>query len=131
MKVLWIITEEFTVSAEILVSQRRRVWPVELKRQLLAEAAEPGESICSVARRHEIDPAQLYQWRKKFQEEASSRIPTADFLPIEVSNNRSDGEPTEPDGRAEIAFPNGRHLFVPIGLDRELLNTLIAAVAIS
>ena len=38
----------------IIVSERRRTWPDDLKRRILREAEEPGESICSVARRYEV-----------------------------------------------------------------------------
>lgn len=50
---------------------------------MLSEVDVPGESICSVARRYEIDPAQMYQWRKKFRDrEASPPV----MLPVEIAD---------------------------------------------
>lgn len=130
------------MSEAIIVSGRRRTWPDELKRRILAEATEPGESICSVARRYEVDPAQLYQWRKKFRDARVDGLPAfADqtFLPVDVTpggaaqNGCSDSLDADPPAspRIVIAFPNGRQLYVPASLERKYLDTLIAAVAAS
>ena len=101
----------------IIVSERRRTWPDGLKLRMLSEAEAPGESICSVARRYEIDPAQMYQWRKKLR--AKSEAPTV-MLPMEVSEaappssadlSLASSPGPSPEWRIEIALRNGRHLF--------------------
>ena len=102
------------MSTEVLVTTARRSWPIELKRQILLEAEEPGSSICSDAKAHNIDPAQIYQWRKNFR--ADQDEPDVGFIPVEIDAQpaaSSGDDPVEaprPD-RAELAFPNGVHLF--------------------
>jgi transposase len=126
----------------IVVTARKRTWPEDVKRRLLSEAQEPGETICSVARRYDVEPAQLYHWRKYFRDKEQERramstqatTPDASpaFLPIEVSAPGSEhetGNLRPAPHRAEIAFPNGRRLSVSAGLDRRLLKELIGAVA--
>ena len=122
------------MSTEVLVTTSRRSWPIELKRQILGEAELPGSSICSVAKAYNIDPAQLYQWRKKFRADQEAPDPT--FTPVELG-----ARPAVPPGndlmeapqreRAELAFPNGVHLFFPVDLERALMDRLIAAVLLA
>ena len=105
---------------------------------MLSETEAPGESICSVARRYEIDPAQMYQWRKKFR--TKEETPPV-MLPVEVGDER----PSPPSGllpmttadlsctgaseeRIDIAFKNGRHLFAPMGIDVKQLGRLVATL---
>ena len=38
---------------------KRREWPEELKRQMVAETLEPGASVSIVARRHDVNANQL------------------------------------------------------------------------
>ena len=92
--------------------------------------------MCSVARRYELDPAQMYQWRKKFR--VKDETPTM-MLPVEVSKARpsSVSGPSSantpdfaPDGRAEerieITLKNGRHLFAPLDIDVKQLGRFVA-----
>jgi len=135
------------MSNTIIVSERRRTWPDDLKLQMLAEAREVGESICSVARRYEIDPAQMYQWRKKFREKNQTQ-PV--MLPVEVCDTPAEparevmptnpgsqppvgsaGELLSEDNSIEIALKNGRHLFVPGDITLKRLTQLVAALETS
>lgn len=43
--------------------RERRRFSVEQKRQILAEAEIPGQSIALVGRKYNIKPTQLYKWR--------------------------------------------------------------------
>src|SRR3989440_12242554 len=43
---------------------RRRDWPEELKRQMVAETLEAGSSVSIVARRHDVNTNQLFKWRR-------------------------------------------------------------------
>jgi transposase len=131
------------VSGEIIIDgKRKRSWPKELKRQIVSESDAEGVTVCEVARRYDIEPSQLFHWRKQFRDDAGrpARAKSdhpAEFFPIEVAapdvagNGKFDadgaGQPITP-LRAEIAFPNGRRLFVAPGLDQHSLNALIAAV---
>lgn len=122
----------------IIVSERRRTWPDDLKLRMLSEAEAPSESICSVARRYEIDPAQMYQWRKKFRTKEETPLV---MLPVEISDERP-SPPSGPlpvtaadlscdgrsEGRIEIALKNGRHLFAPMDIDVKQLGRLVATL---
>lgn len=125
----------------IVEGKRRRVWPEGLKRQIVEESNAPGVSVCDVARRYDLDPAQLYQWRKKFRKANIGCPPSYSgegFFAVDVVREAVGGEdlngghgtdqPTLA-SRVVIAFPNGRQLYVPASLERKYLDVLIAAVA--
>ena len=44
---------------------RRRTWSAEEKARIVAESHVPGETVCSVARRHALTPQQLFTWRRE------------------------------------------------------------------
>jgi transposase len=50
---------------EINLGKKRQRWSEATKRALLAEAEQPGETVTSVARRHGINAAMLFAWRKQ------------------------------------------------------------------
>ena len=124
------------MSTEVLVTTGRRSWPTDVKRQIIAEAAQPGSSVSAVARAYNIDPGQLYQWRKKLKADLPAQEPgvqASAFLPVDVCDGPSAPDDAElahanRTGCAEIACPCGVHLFVPVDLDRPLMDRLIAAV---
>ena len=113
----------------------RRSWSKSLKRQIVEESNASGVSVCEIARSYDLDPAQLFAWRKKFGTDLDEPQPSneeATFVAVEVDDNVDlaiDPLGAEPScERFEIAFPNGRHLFVPIDTPVHKLNALIAAV---
>lgn len=121
------------MSGEIIIdSKRKRSWPKDLKRQIVAESDAEDVTVCEVARRYDIEPSQLFHWRKQFRDEAAQR---AEFLPVELAAARDgsdeDGSEAPPAAseRAEILFPNGRRLLVAPGLPGSALDDLIGSVA--
>jgi transposase len=128
---------------EILGRERRRRWSDEEKTAIVAESFRPGVSVSWVARRHGVSASQLFNWRKAARVESASIAPAPELIPVVISAARS--EPPPParerleesaaissgagEARIEIAFPNGRRLSAPAGLDRRLLDQLIASVA--
>jgi transposase len=54
--------------------ERRRDWSDETKIAIVAESLTPGANISGVARRHGINPQQLFGWRKRFRGEATALI---------------------------------------------------------
>lgn len=44
---------------------RRRDWPPEVKAAIVAACWPGGEPVSAVARRHAVDPSQIYGWRKE------------------------------------------------------------------
>lgn len=127
---------------EILGRERRRRWGDDEKAAIIAESLRPGVSVSWVARKHGVSASQLFNWRKAARVGGASKEPS-DFVPVVISAARSapaapfeelpEAHEAAPAGageaRIEIAFPNGRRLSAPAGLDRRLLDQLIASVA--
>jgi transposase len=57
--------------------ERRRDWPDSRKIAIVAESLAPGVNVSEIARRHDINPQQLFGWRKKFRAEAMALIEAA------------------------------------------------------
>jgi transposase len=52
--------------------ERRRKWPDEARIAIVAEALEPGAVVSHVARRHDLNPSQLFGWLKQYGAEATA-----------------------------------------------------------
>lgn len=50
--------------------QRRRRWNAVQKASIVEETYLDGSSVSEVARRHDISPSQLFQWRRRYEEGA-------------------------------------------------------------
>lgn len=60
-------------STEVLGPERRR-WSIEDKLAMVRESFEPGQTVSLVARRHGINPNQLFHWRKLHQDGSLSAV---------------------------------------------------------
>lgn len=47
--------------------ERRRRWSLSEKQAMVQESYEPGKTVSMVARRHGVNPNQLFGWRKLYQ----------------------------------------------------------------
>ena len=75
---------------DVILGKPRRRWDAEEKRAIVAETFLPGNSVNGVARRHQISPGMLFNWRKRFRndprwsagplEPSSSYAPTSQIL---------------------------------------------------
>ena len=90
---------------------RRRVYTLEEKRRVVAEACAPGTSVAAVGRRHGINANLLFNWCRQHQQgvlEAHTR--QVKLLPVQVTGPAPPlAEPRElsrirDDGRIEIAL---------------------------
>ena len=71
---------------------KRRDWPPEVKASIVAECYAGLEGVSAVARRHGLDPSQVYAWRRDFRERLeaegmslpSARPQAAPFVPVVV-----------------------------------------------
>lgn len=50
-------------------SARRRNWSREEKARIVAESLDPDVSVSAVARRHGVNPNQLFTWRRQLRDE--------------------------------------------------------------
>jgi transposase len=131
--------------AEILGRERRRRWNDAEKAEIVAESFRRGASVSWVARRHGVSASQLFNWRKAARRGAADGSP--DLIPVVLTGSalsqpmgptlRGPPDTASIDGapsagvaaRIEIAFPNGRRLVAPAGLDPRLMERLIQSVA--
>src|SRR3954453_7130211 len=64
---------------------RRRTWPADEKAAIVAESYAPGKTVCGVARRHGLTPAQLFTWRRLARRsQLPVKEPPALFVPAVV-----------------------------------------------
>jgi transposase len=94
--------------------ERRRDWPDERKIAIVSESFEPGVNVSELARRHEINPQQLFGWRRRFRADAEALTAArstapACFAPILVETPVASAAVAPPaagvnDGSIEIAL---------------------------
>jgi len=106
----------------------RRVFSIEQKRAVVAEAAVPGVNVSAVARRHGIKPSLLFRWRRDLASDAGSQPPPR-FLPVSIGARpapqpASSAKPA----RIEIELAFGRKLRVPSDIDVAELRRIIVAL---
>ena len=95
---------------------KRREWPVEVKASIVAECYSGNEGISAVARRHGLDPSQLYVWRRDLRKALEDRglvLPVASdqtlsFVPavIEAAAERAGSICPEPPSQPNTPQPN-------------------------
>lgn len=74
---------------------RRHTWPADEKAAIVAESYAPGRTVCGVARRHGLTPAQLFAWRRLARRSRpAAKQPPALFVPAVVEP--SPGPPPPP-----------------------------------
>ena len=118
---------------------KRRRWPEELKREVVAALAEPGASVSSVARRYDVNTNQLFKWRRQLAVPAAA--PGAEplrLLPVEIAPARTSmaeergGSPPllvgPPTGSIEIALRGGTKVRIKGTVDPAAVSAVIGAV---
>ena len=116
-------SESAGTSVDRISNNRRRRWPETLKRQIVAETLEPGSSVSIVARRHDVNANQLFQWRRRMlaKSPASGGSP---LLPVEIVPEQDRASRAE-SGTIEIEFGNGARLRVRGAVAPEMLRRVI------
>ena len=72
-------------------AERRRSWPDDERREILAKAFAPGVVTSAVARRYEVSSGLLYTWRRKAKRQENSPR----FLQAVVDSDRPLAERAE------------------------------------
>lgn len=112
---------------------KRRRWPVEVKRRLVAETLEPASSVSIVARRHDVNANQLFKWRRELAEPtpgAPALVPVA-VIP-EPAAGPVAAEPAmvskSAPGRIEIMLSGGVRVRIEGAADPAAVTAAMAAV---
>ncbi len=105
-------------------SAKRRVWPDAVKRQLLAETMEPGQSVSIVARRHDLNTNLLFKWRRQMRA-ATGHDALGGLLPVTIAPMSS----ASASGIIEIDLGDGRRLRIEGAADPGTLRTAIEVLA--
>ena len=104
-----------------------RRWSDEHKRQIVAETYAPGTSIPVVARRHDVNANQLFQWRKKLTEE-SGALKEAGYVPIRIVSRVDDATPRSTPGVIAIELQGGITVRVDCNVDEEALRRVLSVI---
>src|SRR5215204_5199132 len=95
---------------------RRRNWPADEKAAIVAESYAPGRTVCGVARRHGLTPAQLFAWRRLARR---SQVPVpgppALFVPAVVEPSPS--PPSPPAAQPRRARRRGPGAGIEVAMD--------------
>lgn len=112
--------------------KRGRQWSMAAKKQIVREAAQPGTSVREVADRHDVDPSQIYDWRKKFPEAAVDPEPvkedSPDFLPVEITAGSSPGGST-PLYNLSITLAGGHQVMAGRDVSPALMGAVLEMLA--
>jgi transposase len=96
--------------------ERRRDWPDERKIAMVAKALVPGVNVSAIAREHDLNPQQLFGWRKRFHTEAMALIAgerpavASDFAPVVIETTPNAVAPGPP-----ISFTEPSSIEISIG----------------
>ncbi|GAB0120377.1 IS66-like element accessory protein TnpA [Acidisoma sp. 7E03] len=89
-------------------SNRRRRWSEVDKGRIVAESFEQGRTTSEVARRHDVTPQQLFEWRRQARR-GELAVPVADEMPFaEVEIGLEEQAPAAPQVRDELELLIGR-----------------------
>ena len=95
---------------------RRRNWSADEKAAIVAESYAPGRTVCGVARRHGLTPAQLFTWRRLARRSRSPvQQPPVRFVPAVVE--ASPGLPPPPASQPRRARRRGPVTGIEVEMD--------------
>jgi transposase len=115
--------------------ERRRRYSDEDKARLVAEAAQPGQGVHAVARRHGVCSSLLYRWRRDGVGGSWHGAPAQRLIPVQVASAEHRAVPVPPQPPAmrverlvEITLPNGCSVRVDQHVDGKALRRILAAL---
>ena len=108
---------------DVVETGRRRRWTDEAKQRIVEEAFLRGIPVLAVARRHDVDPSQIYDWRRRLFPQISKGV--SGFAPVVVT---PDASVSSSRGQMEIVCGNGRRIIVDRDVDVAALLRVLAGL---
>ena len=115
---------------------RRRRWSDDDKARIVAETAQPGAVVSEVARRWQVTPQQVFDWRRQARRAlAAATVPSEPaFVPIVAEAPAPSPGPAAAPARTAPAIEvklAGAVLRVTLGTDADLLTLVLRAIRAS
>ncbi len=115
---------------------RRRKWSADDKARIIAETARPGAVVSEVARRWQVTPQQVFDWRRQARRALAAARGSAEpaFVPIVTAASAPIPEPSAAPARTTAAIEvklAGAVLRVVPGTDGGLLTVVLRAIRAS
>ena len=115
---------------------RRRTWSADDKARIVAEAAQPGVVVSEIARRWQVTPQQVFDWRRQARKAlAASMVPAEPaFVPIVSMGQVAASDPAAPACRSGARLDvrlAGAELRIAPGTDAALLTMVLRAIRAS
>lgn len=121
-----------------LTERRRRRWSEDEKRKICAEARQDSATVAEIARRHNVNPNQIFNWLRDPRNDEgvhsnenieNSYYPTREsFEPTKLSKGTSRSSKSD-DGKLEFELANGHRLRIIGPYDPEALVRLIRGLS--
>ena len=121
--------------ADSRVTRKRRQWSAEERRQILAEASEPGASVAMVARRHDMNANLLFTWRRGAGDAVSRSREIERAVTFVPATLTADPAPQIAPpalgaaGRMEIALAGGDRVTVGADVDAAALSRVLKVLS--
>ena len=113
---------------------RRRKWSDDDKARIVAETAQPGAVVTEVARRWQVTPQQVFDWRRQARRALAAATAPAEPAFVPIVSEAPAPEPMSAPARGTPAIEvklAGAVLRVAPGTDGELLTTVLRAIRAS
>jgi transposase len=104
--------------------ERRRRWPEEQKRAIVAESLALGAIVSEVARRADVCPGQVYRWRQEFRAVTDGFAQVLIAPPEVPAAPAADGEPA-----IELEFTGKVRVRIPRSVPAELAAAVVKALS--
>ncbi len=122
------VSERERQVASAIGRRRRRLWPDEEKRRIVAETFAPGASVSIVARRHDLNANMLFTWRRQIG--TAALLPAGEavtFVPAAITAEAAPAvwPASSVAGRMEIVLAGGDRVIVGTDIDPAALTRVV------
>ena len=126
------VTQREGQAASDCVRRRRRLWSDEEKRRIVAETLEPGASVSTIARRHDLNANMLFTWRRQIG--AAPTFPAGGavtFVPAAITAEAAPAvlPASSIDGRMEIVLADGDRIIAGKDVDAAALARVVKVLS--